>query len=120
MHRASLILIAATVAAMSPPIAARAQARIDNIYDGRDHEPAAGPTIADEKSAGVALPPQQARTENHELAVIQQHLDQRAAADAKAVPQATNNPYGVLPNGVVKITPDSAGAGGPAGSAAVR
>lgn len=100
------------------PVAAHAQARNGNVYDGTAHQPTAA-VHSEERAAGVAPSNQREQAENHDLGAINNQLLQRANQDAKAVPSSTNNVYGVQPGGVVTSTPNAgtAGAGGGGGAA---
>jgi hypothetical protein len=99
------------VAAIALPVAAHAQARNANVYDGKDHEPAAGPTRQDERAAGIAPTRQQDDAETRDLAVIQQHLERRAQQDATSNPTVGHDIHGHLPDGSAPITPNAGGAG---------
>ena len=96
--------LAVLVVAM--PIAAHAQARNGNVYDGTAHQPSAG-VVGQEQRAGVAPAPAQADAENHDLSRMNTALLQKAQHDAQQAPAGADNPYGVQPGGAVKISPGS-------------
>ena len=100
------------------PAAAFAQSRIDNIYNGLDHEIPAGTIHRDEKAAGIGPSQQTVQSQDQTLANIGRQLTQQTQQDAQSTPPAGANVYGVKPNGVVPITPNAGWAGGPAGTAA--
>jgi hypothetical protein len=74
-------------------------ARDGNVYNGMDHQPTAGVVHSQEESAGIALTPRREDAENRDLAALNQQLQQKAEQDAKAVPDAKTNVYGVQPGG---------------------
>jgi hypothetical protein len=99
------------------PLIAHAQAaREGNEYDFRDHQPTAQ-VQSQEKAAGVAPDATQSKHENQTLGALDKNLMQRASRDAKAVPAATNNVYGVQPGGIIHVTPNPAGGAGGAATA---
>jgi hypothetical protein len=106
----------AMIVAALPPVAYAQVARNGNEYDYRDHQPTAA-VQSQEQSAGVAPDAAQKHSETQELRQLDQHLQTRAQHDSQAVPQATQNVYGVQPGGVVHITPHAV-AGEAGGSAA--
>ena len=86
------LLLAALLLAL-PAASPRAQpARNGNVWNGESHEPAAGAVQGNEAAAGVAPPAQKAQQENHDLAVMDRTLTQRAKQDANQMPPPPQPP----------------------------
>jgi hypothetical protein len=106
-----VVSMALAAALIALPAAAHAQARNGDVYDGKDHEPAAGLTRQDERAAGIAPTQREDAAENHDLAVIQQNVERRAHQDAASNPAVGHDIHGDPRDGSVPVTPDAGGAG---------
>jgi len=80
MNRPTAIICTAALAVMLGALpglaAAQQRAREDNIWGGKAHQPTESEVVQHEKSAGIALPPQQQHRTNDEVESLYQSLMQ--------------------------------------------
>ena len=80
MNRPTAIICTAALAIMLgalPGLAAAQQGgREDNIWGGKAHQPTESEVVQQEKSAGIALPPQQQQRANDDVESLYQNLMQ--------------------------------------------